>query len=77
MNIINYIRSKIWDVYLFLRLEDVSFSMFWFLQLGSPEVSVVHAVGYFNPGNTHFSLCGDDVNLINTAQRATVQVVGA
>jgi len=55
-----------------LLFEDFSFAVTNFLGLGSAEVIVVQSVRNRNPGNVDLCLGGDDVDLVNPSQWASV-----
>jgi len=55
-----------------LLFEDFSFAVTDFLGLGSAEVIVVQSVRNRNPGNVDLCLGGDDVDLVNPPQWASV-----
>jgi len=55
-----------------LLFEDFTFAVTDFLGLGSAEVIVVQSVRNRNPGNVDLGLGGDDVDLVDSSQWASV-----
>jgi len=55
-----------------LLFEDFPFAVTDFLGLGSAEVIVVQSVRNRNPGNVDLGLGGDDVDLVDSPQWASV-----
>jgi len=60
------------DVGGLLLLEDFSFAMTDLLGLGATEVVVVQSIGDRDAGNVDLGLGGDDVDLVDPSERASV-----
>merc|ERR1711982_128318 len=60
-----------------LLFEDFTFAVTDFLGLGSAKVIVVQSVRNRNPGNVDLGLGGDDVDLVDSPQWASVDAEGA
>jgi len=58
-------------------LEDFAFSVTNFLSLGAAEVVVVQSVGNLHSGDVDLGLGGDDVDLVDSPERASVDAEGA
>jgi len=60
------------DVGGLLLLEDFSFAMTDLLGLGATEVFVIHRLRNIDAGNVDLGLGGDDVDLVDPSERASV-----
>jgi len=65
------------DVRGFLLLEDFAFAVTNFLRFGPAEVIVVQSLRQRHTGNVDLGLGGDDVDLVNSPQRASVDAEGS
>jgi len=61
----------------FFLLEDLAFAVTNFLGFGAPEVIVVQSIRNRNVGNVNLGFGGDDVDLIDPSQRASVDAEGS
>jgi len=64
------------DVRRLLLLEDFAFAVTNFLRFGPAEVIVVQSLRQRHAGNVDLSLGGDDVDLVDSPQRASVDAEG-
>jgi len=57
--------------------KEILFSLFLFLLLWPGEVSIIKLLGDRDSGEIHSRACGDDICLVNTAERDTIDLEGA
>jgi len=67
--LLSLFRDDVGGLFLF---EDFAFSMADLLGLGATEVIVVQSFGHVDSGNINLSLGGDDVDLVDSPERASV-----
>jgi len=65
------------DVGEFFLFEDFSFTVTNFLGLRTPEIIVVQSIRNRNAGNVDLGLGGDDVDLVDSPQGASVDAEGS
>lgn len=61
--------------YLFLGVEDLALHVPGFLQFFSLEVRIIQSVWEFDVTDVQLRLCCDNIDLVDTSQRTSVQLV--